>query len=96
MSKLSERLREAHPNSQQYALGSNILHEAAQEIESLQALLSEAWEESDRLKALGNNLYGELMLWAPTIRDRETVHAMRDWENEIFHKRQQPQGGEDE
>lgn len=42
MSELSERLREAHPNSQQYALGSNILHEAAQEIESLQAQLSEA------------------------------------------------------
>lgn len=89
MSELSERLREAHPNSQQYVLGSNILLEAAQEIESLQAQLSEAWAERDRLKGLGNTLYAELMQWAPTIRDRRTAHAMRDWENEIFHNRQQ-------
>lgn len=88
MSELPERLREAHPNSQQYALGSNILLEAAQEIESLQAQLSEAREECERLKGLGNKLYGELVQWAPTIRGRET-HAMRNWENEIFHKRQQ-------
>lgn len=50
MSELSERLREAHPNSQQYALGSNTLLEAAQEIESLQAQLSEAWAERERLR----------------------------------------------
>lgn len=88
MSELSERLREAHPNSQQYALGSNIFLEAAQEIESLQAQLSEVWEERDRLKALGNKLYVELMLWAPNILDnRETFQDMRNWENEIFHNR---------
>ena len=37
MSELSERLREAHPISQQYANGSKILLEAADEITRLQA-----------------------------------------------------------
>ena len=52
--------------------------------EELQAQLSEARAECERLKAAGNKLYSEVMLWAPTIRDGETVHAVRDWGNEVF------------
>lgn len=37
--KIQKRLREAHPNSTQYALGSNILLEAAERIEELEAML---------------------------------------------------------
>jgi len=91
MSELSERLREAHPNSQQYALGSNILLEAAQEIESLQAQLSEARRELEQLAR---------KIHYPDCWDTSVYPTLSDALNEIGCNpdccTQQPQGGEDE
>jgi len=41
VSDIEERLREAHPNSQQYAFGSKILLEAADEIREFRARVAE-------------------------------------------------------
>jgi len=49
MSELSERLREAHPISQQYANGSKILLEAADEITRLQSRVKEMEAEKAEL-----------------------------------------------
>ena len=71
MSELSERLREAHPNSQQYALGSNILLEAAQEIESLQAQLSDTYGDQYR-----SELYVEMSKRAEAMGYRNVINAL--------------------
>lgn len=44
MTDIVERLREAHPNSMQYAAGSTILADAADEIEKLRSSLKEMVE----------------------------------------------------
>lgn len=49
MTDLIDRLREAHPRSTQYALGSMILSEAADEIEQLRA-------ERDALRGANDSL----------------------------------------
>lgn len=75
MSELSERLREAHPNSQQYALGSNILLEAAQEIESLQAQLSDTYGDQYR-----SELYVEMSKRAEAMGYRNVINALIELE----------------
>lgn len=59
MSDIVERLRHAHPSSQQYAAGSMILSDAADEIERLRADLKTAFEESWKARVRVSELEAE-------------------------------------